>query len=179
MNGVETLCASAHYRISLFAAHKVGLNLDDVSISTDQNSVLLAKTRCRATIKSELKLEKTLTFVLIATKTSWLFPQLKTEKNLTNCLEQCNWILIYILLHFMVYPLFKEQNLLSPKQFWGQKSPLVPANSFFVPQLVRRTEESISGQCNHQVPSTVNGTRKLAAGQDKEKTQKRHRKDTK
>ena len=35
---------------------------------------------CRATIKSEVKLEKTLTFVLIATKTSWLFPQLKTEK---------------------------------------------------------------------------------------------------
>ena len=79
----------------------------------------------------------------------------------------------------MVYPSFKEQNLLSPKQFCGQKSPLLPANSFFVPQLVRRTEESISGQCNHQVPSTVNGTRKLAAGQDKEKTQKRHRKDTK
>ena len=46
---------------------------------------------CRATIKSEVKLEKTLTFVLIATKTSWLFPQLKTDiKNLTNCLEQCN-----------------------------------------------------------------------------------------
>ena len=134
---------------------------------------------CRATIKSEVKLEKTLTFVLIATKTSWLFPQLKTDiKNLTNCLEQCNWILIYILLHFTVYPSFKEQNLLSPKQFWGQKSPLLLANSFFVPQLVRRTEESISGQCNHQVPSTVNGTRKLAAGQDKEKTQKRHRKDT-
>ena len=43
---------------------------------------------------------------------------------------------------------------------------------------MRRTEESISGQCNHQVPSTVNGTRKLAAGQDKEKTQKRQRKDT-
>ena len=43
---------------------------------------------------------------------------------------------------------------------------------------MRRTEESISSQCNHQVPSTVNGTRKLAAGQDKEKTQKRHRKDT-
>ena len=43
---------------------------------------------------------------------------------------------------------------------------------------MRRTEESISGQCNHQVPSTVNRTRKLAAGQDKEKTQKRHRKDT-
>ena len=78
----------------------------------------------------------------------------------------------------MVYPSFKEQNLLSSKQFWGQKSPLLPANSFFVPQLVRRTEESISGQCNHQVPSTVNGTRKLGAGQDKEKTQKRHRKDT-
>ena len=126
-----------------------------------------------------MKLEKTLTFVLIATKTSWLFPQLKTDiKNLTNCLEQCNWILIYILLHFMVYPSFKEQNLLSPKQFWGQKSPLLPANSFFVPQLVRRTEESISGQYNHQVPSTVNGTPQLAAGQDKEKTQKRHRKDT-
>ena len=34
---------------------------------------------CRATIKSEVKLEKTLTFVLIATKTSWLFPQLKTD----------------------------------------------------------------------------------------------------
>ena len=79
----------------------------------------------------------------------------------------------------MVYPSFKEQNLLSPKQFWGQKFPLLPANSFFVPQLVRRTEESISGQGNHQVPSTVNGTRKLAAGQDKEKIQKRHRKDKK
>ena len=46
-----------------------------------------------------MKLEKTLTFVLIATKTSWLFPQLKTDiKNLTDCLELCNWILIYILL---------------------------------------------------------------------------------
>ena len=39
---------------------------------------------CRATIKSEVKLEKTLTFVLIATKTSWLFPQLKTEKKLNK-----------------------------------------------------------------------------------------------
>ena len=39
---------------------------------------------CRATIKSEVKLEKTLTFVLIATKTSWLFPQLKTETKLNN-----------------------------------------------------------------------------------------------
>ena len=40
---------------------------------------------CRATIKSEVKLEKILTSVLIATKTSWLFPQLKTDKkNLTN-----------------------------------------------------------------------------------------------
>ena len=57
---------------------------------------------CRATIKSEVKLEKTLTFVLIGTKTSWLFPQLKIDiKNLTNCLEQCNWILIYILLHMI------------------------------------------------------------------------------
>ena len=47
---------------------------------------------CRATIKSEVKLEKTLTFVLIATKTSWLFTQLKTVKKLNklNCLEQCN-----------------------------------------------------------------------------------------
>ena len=31
-----------------------------------------------------------------------------------------------------------------------------------------RSEESISGQCNHQVPSTVYETRKLAAKQDKE-----------
>ena len=80
----------------------------------------------------------------------------------------------------MVYPSFKEQNLPCPKQFWGQKSPLLLANSFLVPKLVRRTEESISGQCNHQVRSRVNGTQKLAAGQDKEeyteKTQKRHKK---
>ena len=40
--------------------------------------------RCRATIKSEVKLEKTLTFVLVATKTSWLFPQLKNEKKLNK-----------------------------------------------------------------------------------------------
>ena len=33
---------------------------------------------CYVTIKSEVKLEKTLTFVLIAAKTNCLFPQLKT-----------------------------------------------------------------------------------------------------
>ena len=81
-------------------------------------------------------------------------------------------------LTFYGLPLVQRTKPSFPKQFSGQKSPLLPANSFFVPQLVRRTEESISGQCNHQVPSTVNGTRKLGAGQDKEKTQKRHRKDT-
>ena len=55
---------------------------------------------CCAAIKSDVKLKKTLTFVLIATKTSWLFLQLKKTdiKNITNCLELCNWILIYILL---------------------------------------------------------------------------------
>ena len=61
-------------------------------------------------------------------KTSWLFPQIKTDiKNFSYCLEQCNWILIYILLHFMVYPLFKEQNLPSfPKTILRTKvSPVI------------------------------------------------------
>ena len=47
----------------------------------------------------------------------------------------------------MVYPSFKEQNL-SPKRFWGQKSPLLLAKSF------------------------------LGHRRDTEKTPKRHRKDT-
>ena len=34
---------------------------------------------CRATLKSEVKLEKTSSFVLVATKTSGLFPQPKTD----------------------------------------------------------------------------------------------------
>ena len=46
--------------------------------------VFLYVDACRATIKSQVKLEKTLTFVLIATKTSWLLPQHKTEKKLNK-----------------------------------------------------------------------------------------------
>ena len=91
-------------------------------------------------------------------KTNWLFPQLKTDiKKLTNCLEQCNWILIYILLLFIVYPSFKEQTL-SPKHFWGQKSPLLLAKSFIGH---RRDKEK-----------TPKRHRKVT-----EKTQKRHRKE--